>query len=157
MKHIIEYLIENKISITVMESCTSGMIASRITDTEGASAIFKGGFVTYSNEAKIAAGVDATIIEKYGVYSKECAEAMALTAQRNFASDIAIGITGSTGNVDPANKDSIIGEVFFCIVFNSEILNFHYSTNVIGKTRHKIKKEYTDKTFAELKKIICSK
>ena len=96
MKHIIGYLIENKISITVMESCTSGMIASKITDTEGASAIFKGGYVTYSNEAKIAAGVDAAIIEKHGVYSKECAEAMALTAQKSFDSDIAIGITGST-------------------------------------------------------------
>ena len=46
-----------------MESCTSGMIASMITDTEGASAIFPGGFVTYLNETKILIGVDAKVIE----------------------------------------------------------------------------------------------
>ena len=44
-------LIELGMTITTMESCTSGQIASLITDTEGASAILKGAFVTYSNEA----------------------------------------------------------------------------------------------------------
>ncbi len=46
-------LIEKHLSITTMESATSGQIASLITDTEGASAILKGAFITYSNEAKI--------------------------------------------------------------------------------------------------------
>ena len=150
MAKLIKDLISRQLSITTMESCTSGLIASMITDTEGASAIFKGGYVTYSNEAKIAAGVDPTIIDKYGVYSKECAQAMALTAQKAFDANIAIGITGSTGNVDPANPDSVVGEVYFCIVFNSAIHNFYYSTDVAGKTRHRIKKEYADRVFAEL-------
>ena len=46
-------LIEKNISITTMESCTSGQLASLISDTEGASGIMKGAFVTYSNESKI--------------------------------------------------------------------------------------------------------
>ena len=50
-----EELREKNISITTMESCTSGQIASLITDTEGASGIIKGAFVTYSNEAKTSA------------------------------------------------------------------------------------------------------
>ena len=59
MEEFVTYLIEHGISISTMESCTSGLLASAITDTEGASAIFKGGFVTYSNEAKIRQGVPA--------------------------------------------------------------------------------------------------
>jgi len=57
-------LIEKNISITTMESCTSGQVASLISDTEGASGIMKGAFVTYSNEAKIKQGVpEETIID----------------------------------------------------------------------------------------------
>ncbi|MBR0092847.1 MAG: CinA family protein, partial [Lachnospiraceae bacterium] len=57
-------LIRNGISITTMESCTAGQIASLITDTEGASEIMKGAFVTYSNEAKIRQGVPAEVITR---------------------------------------------------------------------------------------------
>ena len=64
-------------TITTMESATSGQIASLITDTEGSSAILKGAFITYCNEAKIMQGVPAEILDKYTVYSKETAEAMA--------------------------------------------------------------------------------
>ncbi|MFR5704020.1 MAG: CinA family protein [Eubacterium ramulus] len=96
------------------------MIASMITDTEGASAIFPGGFVTYLNETKILIGVDA-IIEKVTVYiPEECAEAMAQTAQEKLNTDVAIGITGTTGNVDPNNADSVQGQVYF-VSFGLEI------------------------------------
>ena len=70
-------LIEKGLMITTMESATSGQIASLITDTEGSSAIMKGAFVTYSNEAKIQQGVPKEIIETYTVYSKETERAMA--------------------------------------------------------------------------------
>ena len=52
-------------TITTMESATSGQIASLITDTEGSSAILKGAFITYCNEAKIMQGVPAEILDKY--------------------------------------------------------------------------------------------
>lgn len=120
-------LIKRNLSITTMESATSGQIASLITDTEGASAIFKGGFITYSNEAKIKQGVPAEIIEKYSVYSKETAAAMAQACQKVYNSDIAIGVTGTMGNVDPANvSDSVPGQVYFAIFFNNQIKSFFY-------------------------------
>ena len=78
---IIQKLINTRTTISTMESCTSGLIASMITDTEGASAIFPGGYVAYLNETKIRIGVDGNIIKQYGVYSKECARAMAETIQ----------------------------------------------------------------------------
>jgi PncC family amidohydrolase len=70
-------LIEKKLTITTMESATGGQIASLITDTEGSSAVLKGAFVTYCNEAKIMQGVPAETIERFSVYSKETAAAMA--------------------------------------------------------------------------------
>ena len=104
---IINSLIDRQITISTMESCTSGMIASMITDTSGASAVFPGGFVTYLNETKVFAGVDEKIIKEYGVYSGECAKAMAETVREKLNTDIGIGITGTTGNLDPNNADSV--------------------------------------------------
>lgn len=118
-------LIEHKLTITTMESATSGQIASLITDTEGASAIFKGAFVTYCNEAKIMQGVPAETIEKYSVYSKETACAMAKACKKSYKADIAIGITGTMGNADPENV-SVPGQVFFSIIYGDMENTFFY-------------------------------
>ncbi|MBR2527724.1 MAG: CinA family protein [Blautia sp.] len=117
------YLISHNTSITTMESCTSGLIASLITDTPGASAIFKGAFVTYSNEAKIRQGIPAALISRYGVYSPETARAMATACRHAYLSDIGLGITGTTGNPDPNNADSVPGRVFFAV----DLKGFLYS------------------------------
>lgn len=114
-------LIEKNLTISTMESCTAGQIISLITDTEGSSAITKGGFVTYSNEAKIMQGVPAEIIENYGVYSKETAISMAQACRNTYQADIGIGVTGTFGNLDPNNADSVPGKVFFAIDMNGEV------------------------------------
>ena len=108
-------LIAEGTSITTMESCTAGQVASLITDTEGASEIMKGAFITYSNLAKIRQGVPAETIERYGVYSEQTAAAMAEACRAAYAADIGIGVTGSFGNADPNNPDSVPGEVFFAV------------------------------------------
>ena len=118
-------LIEKKISITTMESCTSGLIASLLTDTEGSSAIIKGAYVTYANEAKIKNGVSEEIIRTFGVYSKETALAMAKACKDSYQADIGIGVTGSFGNVDPNNPDSVPGEVYFAIADKTEAEAYH--------------------------------
>ncbi|MCR4989916.1 MAG: nicotinamide-nucleotide amidohydrolase family protein [Lachnospiraceae bacterium] len=108
-------LIKSNTTITCMESVTGGLLASLITDIEGSSAVFKGSFVTYSNEAKIKAGVDANIIKEYGVYSHECARAMATASRMSLGADIGIGVTGVLSNIDPSNKEGIPGKVYFAI------------------------------------------
>ena len=108
-------LIEKGRTITAMESCTAGLLASLITDTEGSSAVFKGSFVTYSNASKIRMGVSDSIIEHCGVYSAACAAAMAEAARTAFGADLAVGVTGTFGNADPNNAGSSPGEVFFAI------------------------------------------
>ncbi len=119
---ITKKLISDKKYITTMESCSSGLIASLITDTEGASAIMKGAFVTYSNEAKIKQGVPASVIEAHGVYSLETASQMALAAKRVYGADYSVGVTGTMGNVDPANSDSIPGRVYYAIAYDDAII-----------------------------------
>ena len=118
-------LIEAGTTVTTMESCTSGQVISLITDTEGSSAVVKGAFVTYANEAKVQQGVPAEIIGHYGVYSAETAVAMAGACRRAYGADIGIGVTGSFGNVDPNNADSVPGEVYFAIANHEGTKAFH--------------------------------
>ncbi|WP_407398446.1 CinA family protein [Treponema sp.] len=151
---VTEKIIKKNLSITFMESCTSGLLASMFTDTSGASAVFKGSLVTYSNEMKVAAGVPAQIIEEHGVYSAECARAMAETVKRIYGADIAIGITGTTGNVDPANKDSVLGEAFCCIMFGNEFHDLHIKEDVSRLSRKEIKQRYADRVYERLRDLL---
>ena len=94
LKEIVLYLIENHISISTMESCTGGLLASLITDIPDASTILKFSAVTYSTEYKIKMGVPKEIIDKYTVYSKEVSIEMAKAISRFADSDLGVGITG---------------------------------------------------------------
>ena len=152
---VTKLLIEKNMTISFMESCTSGLLASMLTDTEGASGIFKGSLVTYSNQMKIAAGVSAKVIEDYGVSCAECALSMAETVKKIYGTDIAVGITGTTGNPDPANRDSVLGMAFFCIIFGKEIFNFTIEENVGRLSRKEIKQLYADRVFNELLKLLA--
>ena len=123
-RELTELLIEKRLTITTMESATAGLIASLITDTEGSSAILKGAFVTYCNEAKIMQGVPAEIIETYGVYSPDTARAMAKACRAAYRADIGIGITGSFGNVDPNNADSVPGVLYYTVDFRGRLTTY---------------------------------
>ena len=149
---VIKTLIEKQTTISTMESCTSGLIASMITDTEGASAIFPGGYVTYSNETKMLVGVDEQVLRQYGVYSRE--QAMAKTIQEKLHTDISIGVTGTTGNVDPNNADSVQGKMFFCIRIQNMPYTYEVNTEVTGRSRHEIKQFYADQIFEKLSDLI---
>lgn len=151
---IIKKLIDTHTTISTMESCTSGMIASMITDTEGASVIFPGGYVTYLNETKIFVGVDEEVIRQYGVYSRECAKAMAEAVKNNLHTKIAVGITGTTGNVDPNNADSVQGKVFFCILIGEQAHIYEMEVDVAQMSRHEIKQLYADRVFEALELLM---
>ncbi len=84
-------------TLATMESCTGGLLASTITDAEGASDYFRGGLVTYATPEKIAHGVDAALIERHGVISSEVAIDMARAARERMRADIGVGITGVAG------------------------------------------------------------
>ena len=118
-------LIEQGRTITTMESCTSGQVASLITDTEGASAVMHGAFVTYASAMKVQMGVPAEIIDSYGVYSAETAQAMALACRKNCGADIGVGVTGTFGNPDPNDADIAPGEDYFAVADATGVAVFH--------------------------------
>ncbi|MCF0229046.1 MAG: CinA family protein [Parasporobacterium sp.] len=128
-KGLTELLIRKNLTAATMESCTGGLIASMITDTEGSSSVFKGAYVTYCNEAKISSGVPADVIRSYGVYSPQTADEMAEACRKNLCADIGIGITGTFGNQDPVNADSVCGTVYFSISFHGKIYRFSLDMN----------------------------
>jgi nicotinamide-nucleotide amidase len=105
--------------IAVGESCTSGLLAARLTDRPGASAYFAGGVVAYSNEAKVELlGVSAELIERHGAVSEEVAKAMAAGAMERFSADVGIGLTGIAGP-DGGTVEKPVGRVCFCVASRS--------------------------------------
>ena len=108
-----DLLRENGLTLATMESCTGGLVASAITDVPGSSQYFKGGLVAYSNQAKIAFGVDATLIERHGAVSSETVEAMAVAARSQLGADIGLAVTGVAGPAEIEGKP--VGTVHFGI------------------------------------------
>jgi nicotinamide-nucleotide amidase len=89
---------ERTLTIAVAESCTGGLLASRLTDVPGSSAYFERGAVCYTNEAKTTwLGVPAEMIAAHGAVSEPVARAMAEGIRRESGADVAVGITGVAG------------------------------------------------------------
>ena len=85
-------------TLATAESCTGGMIASRVTDVSGASEVFTHGFITYADDAKVnLIGVSHETLANYGAVSEEVAGEMAQGALRVSGADIAVSVTGIAG------------------------------------------------------------
>jgi len=85
------------LTLAVMESCTGGLLAHTITQVPGSSHYFKGGVVAYSNDMKIAWGVDSALIRDYGAVSPQVTQDMARVARDRMGADLGIGVTGVAG------------------------------------------------------------
>jgi nicotinamide-nucleotide amidase len=87
-------LMEKRLSLAVMEDYSGGWLTAGITDIPESPAFFQGGLVAYSDEAKVAFGVNAEIVSRYGAVSPEVAQAMAEAVRTLLMADIGVGITG---------------------------------------------------------------
>jgi len=93
-----ELLRDRTLTIATAESCSGGLLSSRLTDIPGSSAYMQQGVVCYTNESKTAwLGVPATLIEEYGAVSEPVAKAMAAGIRNVAAADIGVSITGIAG------------------------------------------------------------
>ena len=88
MKDVVNALITKNKTISTMESCTGGLLASEITNIPDSSKILKFSAVTYSNEFKIKMGVNSNTIAKYTVYSIEVAKEMSKAISNFTNSDL---------------------------------------------------------------------
>jgi nicotinamide-nucleotide amidase len=108
-------LSDKNLTLSLAESCTGGLIASRITDIPGSSKTFLSSAVTYSNEAKSAIlGVRAGTLLEHGAVSAETAGEMAEGARRVFGSDVALSVTGIAGP-DGGSDSRPVGLVYLAI------------------------------------------
>ena len=106
-------LTQRNLILTAAESCTGGLINSRLTDISGSSSYIKQGFVVYSNEAKTTyLGVSPVTLKSYGAVSEETVSEMLDGILSKTKSDIALAISGIAGpNSDNTNKP--VGLVYF--------------------------------------------
>ena len=103
---------EKGMTFAAAESCTGGLIAKRITDLPGASAVFMGGVVSYTNLVKARVlGVPEETLEKFGAVSAETAAAMAQGVRKLCSADIAVSVTGCAGP-DPDERGTPVGTGF---------------------------------------------
>ena len=118
---VVELLTEKKLTVAFAESCTGGLLAKRITDIGGASAVFRCGIVSYANEVKVnVLGVDAKIIEANGAVDAEVARQMANGVRKIVGDDIGIGITGIAGP-DPSEGGKEAGLIYIAIAYGGNI------------------------------------
>lgn len=95
---VVKLLLKNKMTVTCAESCTGGLLAGRIVNVPGASAVLNESFITYANEAKMKyLGVHEDTLRQYGAVSEQTAREMAEGAARAAGSEAAIAVTGIAG------------------------------------------------------------
>ena len=141
-------LIKKKLTISVAESCTGGLLAHNLTKLANSSKYFQMGLTTYSNQAKIKIlKVNKNIIKKYGAVSNECCKAMVQNLSKISKSKINISITGIAGP-GGASKIKPIGLVYIGIEKGRKLLVKEYKFK--SKNRNSIQKS----TVKEVIKII---
>lgn len=108
---LVSLLLEQNLTISTCESCTGGLLAAKLTSVPGVSAVYAGGFVTYTVEMKHAlAGVSKKLLKKEGAVSRKTARHMARNTAEKTATDCALSITGNAG--PDASEDKPVGLVY---------------------------------------------
>lgn len=119
-QQVLAALQERQKTLVTAESCTGGLCAKRITDIPGASGVFLGGVVSYTDTVKQRQlGVQARTLEQFGAVSEEVAREMAVGARRLMGADFALSATGVAGP-DTDERGNEIGTVFVALAAEDE-------------------------------------
>jgi nicotinamide-nucleotide amidase len=159
-----DLLRERQLTIAVAESCTGGLLASRLTDVPGSSAYVDRGVVCYSNRAKIElAGVPDALIAEHGAVSEAVATAMADGIRTRACTSVGIGVTGIAG---PGGGTELkpVGMVCIAVIANGEsrvrtfqflggrdMVKFQAAQSALNMTRLMVAKLPTEREWAERK------
>jgi len=124
-------LSKHNLTLAIAESCTGGLICSRLTDTPGSSDYLLGGVVSYSNSLKEKyLGVPDALLENHGAVSREVAEAMAVGVRERSEADIGLAVTGIAGP-GGGSEAKPVGTVYIAIATDEEnwVSKFHFAGN----------------------------
>lgn len=146
-KKVVELLKKLNMNISTAESCTGGMLASKLIDVPGVSDVFYEGVVSYSNEAKInRLGVRKEILDKYGAVSEEVAKEMVM----GLTTDVALSTTGIAGP-DGGSEEKPVGLVYMGIRIKDKI---YVEKRVFRGDRNKVRERTVSHTLFTLIKIL---
>jgi len=146
---IIKFLIKKKLSVSVAESCTGGMLSSIITSVPGSSKIFNMGLITYSNQAKVKIlKIPVKLLKKFGAVSNECSKEMTKNLKKISKSDICIITTGIAGP-SGGSVEKPVGTVYVGIYIKKKVIIKKYNFN-----SKLLRKSIQKKTCIESLKLI---
>ena len=132
---IAEKLVQKQQTLSVIESCTGGAIATQFTQHAGASLFFKGSMIPYHTEYKAKVlGVDLNLIKKYSVVSHEVAQAMAQQGKKLFETDFCVATTGVAGPTTGDTQDEV-GTVFIALATPKGVFSKKFN---FGKPRERV-------------------
>ena len=154
MNEVVNRLIKNNRTISTMESCTGGLLASEITNIPDSSKILKFSAVTYSNEFKIKMGVNSDTIDKYTVYSVEVAMEMSKAIADFTNSDYGVGITGQLKKADDANPTDNDNLVYVSLYDRNKNYYYTMSLEALDLPRSENKKYVVNRIIDLLKTIV---
>lgn len=147
-----KFLIENNLTISTVESCTGGLLSSKLTDISGSSSYITLNLVTYSNEAKNK--MLGVILDKEGAVSENCALQMAKGLQNLTKADICVSTTGIAGPTG-GSKEKPVGLMYSCI--HSKEKTQLYKINVDPSlSRTEIKKKFVEIVLNNLYEFLNS-
>lgn len=144
-KDLLDSLVAKNLTLSSMESLTGGLFASTFTSIPGASQVYKGSAVTYTDKVKALFGVSEKTLEAYGAISKECAKEMALQCSLYFDTDCAVSFTGNAG--PDAQEDKPVGLVYIGVKVKNQLSV--YELHLAGE-RNFIRRQCVDFAFKTL-------
>ena len=152
VKQILSKLIKKKINLSVVESCTGGMLSQYISSVNGASKVFIFGIITYSNKSKIQyLKVPHKIIKKYGAVSEECCNSMLVNLEKISKAKLNLAITGIAGPKG-GTKIKPVGLVFIGVKKNKKTKINKYLFK--GQNRQSIRSNSVKESLDLIKKFI---
>ncbi len=150
---LVELLKDKKLTLSLAESCTGGLIGSVITSMPGSSTYFMGSAVTYSNQAKEdILGVSHDTLIKYGAVSEETAKEMAIGSKRIYKSDVAASVTGVAGP-DGGSDEKPVGMVCIAVTDGNITVS---SVNRFSGDRDEIRNASCEAVIRDILKLLES-
>ncbi len=152
---VVALLAEQGKTIAAAESCTGGLIAKRLTDVPGASAVLNMSFVTYSNEAKHRLlGVPEELLGRYGAVSEQVARAMAEGVRRAAESSVGVGVTGIAGP-DGGTPEKPVGLVWIAVSDGEHTWVRRMNAPARFQTREKIRYRAASTALDLVRRCLC--
>ncbi len=142
---------EKNLTIACAESCTGGLLTSRLTDVAGSSAYVQGSIVSYSNAVKNSVlKVKVETLEKFGAVSEQTARQMSENVRKLFTTDIGVGVTGIAGP-DGGSAEKPVGTVYISVsnADKTEVKRFNFTG-----TRVEIKNQSANAAMSMIKNFI---